>query len=168
VVRARRARGYSLLEMVIVMALFGVFLFILATLTTEMRRNEKKWPVNFFTHPEVGSALSRMRRDILDSTSFPDAIDRYSQSPTTLIVYTINQDGTAETVVWDFNKPGEVHRIAFKATLRSSEWKTLEDPIFVSSLEPMGSGDQQQVHIRAIDKQGKLAIDQIFVPRPHA
>jgi prepilin-type N-terminal cleavage/methylation domain-containing protein len=165
---SRRARGYSLMEIVIAMALFGVFLFVLATVTTEMRRNEKKWPVNFFSHPEVGSALFRMRHDILDSTSFPDTFDKYSQSPTTLIVYTINQDGTAETVVWDFSQPGEVDRKAFKATLLSSEWKTLEDPIFVSTLEPMESGGEQQVHIRAIDKEGKLAIDQIFVPRPHA
>jgi prepilin-type N-terminal cleavage/methylation domain-containing protein len=168
VVRRRRARGYSMMEIVVVMALFGVFLFILVTLTTEMRRNEKKWPVNFFSHPEVGYALSRMRHDILDSTAFPDSIKEFSQSPTTLILYTINQDGTAETVVWDFSKPGMVHRIAFKATLLSSEWKTLEDPIFIASLEPMSSGDEQQVHIRAIDKQGKLAIDQIFVPRPHS
>jgi prepilin-type N-terminal cleavage/methylation domain-containing protein len=168
VVIRRRARGYSLLEIVVVMALFGVFLYILVTLTTEMRRNEKKWPVNFFAHPEVGNVLARMRRDILDSTSFPATIDKYSQSPTTLIVYTINQDGTAETVVWDFSQPGEVHRVAFKATLKSSEWMTHEDPIFVTSLEPMESGDEQQVHIRAIDTQGKLAIDEIFVPRPHA
>jgi hypothetical protein len=61
-----------------------------------------------------------------------------------------------------------VHRIAFKATLLSSEWKTMEDPVFIASFEPVGTGDEQQVHIRAIDKQGKLAIDQIFVPRPHS
>jgi prepilin-type N-terminal cleavage/methylation domain-containing protein len=168
VVSRSRARGYSLMEIVVVMALFGVFLFILVTLTAEMRRNEKKWPINFLARPEVGSILARMRRDILDSTSFPDTIDKYSQGPTTLIVYTINQDGTAETVVWDFHKPGELHRLAFKATLLSSDWKALEEPIFISSLEPMESGNEQQVHIRAIDKEGKIAIDEIFVPRPHA
>jgi len=165
---SRRARGYSLLEVVIVLAIFGVFLFILTTLTTEMHRNEKKWPVNFFSNPEVGSVILRIRRDVLDSTSFPDSIDKFSQSPTTLIVYTINQDGTAQTVVWDFSQPGQVYRAAFKATLLSTEWKTHEDPIFITSLEPTESGNGQQVHIRAIDKQGKIAIDQIFVPRPHA
>ena len=124
--------------------------------------------VNFLARPEVGSILVRMRRDILDSTSFPDTIDKYSQSPTTLLVYTINQDGTAETVVWDFNQPGEVHRLAYKATLLSTDWKAREEPVFISSLEPMESGNEQQVHIRAIDKEGKIAIDEIFVPRPHA
>src|ERR1700760_3111220 len=124
------------------MALFGVFLFILVTVTAEMRRVEKKWPVNFMARPEVGSILARMRHDILDSTSFPDTIDKYSQSPTTLIVYTINQDGTAETVVWDFSQPGEVHRLAYKATLLSTDWKAREEPIFISSLEPMESGNE--------------------------
>ena len=166
--RRRRARGYSMMEIVIVMALFGIFLFILVTLTSEMRRNEKKWPVNFFSHPAVGTVLARMRRDILDSTSFPNSIDTYTQSPTTLIVYTINQDGTAETVAWDFSLPGEVHRVAYKATLKSTEWKALGVPIFISSIEPMESGDEQEVHIRAIDKEGKLAIDEIFIPRPHS
>ena len=167
-VSGRRERGYSMMEIVVVMALFGMFLFILVTLTSEMRRNEKKWPVNFFSHPDVGAVMARLRRDVLDSTSFPDSIDKYTQSPTTLIVYTINADGTAETVAWDFSVPGEVHRLAYKATLKSSEWKALEVPIFVSSLEPLESRDEQAVHIRAIDKDGKLAIDEIFVPRPHA
>jgi len=169
VVSRRRARGYSLIEIVVAMALFGVFLFIIVTLTSEMRRNEKKWPVNFFSRPEVGSILARMRHDILDATSFPDSIDTYSQSPASLIVYTIDPDrSSAETVVWDFSKPGEVHRKVYKATQLSSEWVARDAPIIICTLEPMPSGNEQQVHIQAIDKEGKLAIDQIFVPRPHA
>jgi prepilin-type N-terminal cleavage/methylation domain-containing protein len=167
VVSRRQARGFTLMEVVVTTAVFGVFLFILVTLTAEMRRNEKKWPINFFAHPEVGSVLARMRRDIVDSTSLPDNFETYNRSPMTLIVYTINQDGTAETVVWDFSKPEEVHRKAFKATLLSSEWMARDVPIFTCAQEPMPSG-QEAVRIRAIDKEGKLAIDQIFVPRPHA
>lgn len=167
-VNRRGARGFTLMEVVVSTAIFGVILFILVTLTGEMRRNEKKWPINFFSHPEVGGVLARMRRDIDDSTSFPDNFQTYNQSPTTLIVYTINQDGTAETVVWDFARPGEVHRKAFTATLLSSEWIAREVPIFLCTLEPLSPSDEQSVHIQAIDNLGKLAIDQIFVPRPHA
>jgi prepilin-type N-terminal cleavage/methylation domain-containing protein len=166
-VRWRRARGYTMLEIVITMALFGVFLFIIVTMTAEMRRNEKKWPVNFFAHPEVGSVLARMRRDIYDSTVRPDNFLTFSSSPLTLIVYTINNDGTAETVVWDFTTPGEVHRKAFKATLLSSEWIAGGLPLFTATTEPMPSG-QDAIRIQAMDKEKKLAIDELIVPRPHA
>ena len=165
---SRRQSGFTLMEVVVTTAIFGVILFILVTLTGEMRRNEKKWPINFFSHPDVGSVLARMRRDIEDSTSLPGNFQTYSQSPTTLIVYTINQDGTAETIVWDFSKPAEAHRKAFKATLQSSEWVAREVPIILCTLEPFEPSDEQAVHIQAIDNKGKLAIDQIFVPRPHA
>src|SRR3954471_3578500 len=120
------------MEIVVTLALFGTFLFIIVTMTAEMRRNEKKWPVNFFAHPEVGSVMARMRRDIYDSTALLDNFETYSSSPLTLIVYTINQDGTAETVVWDFSKAGEVHRRAYKATLLSSEWMARGLPLFVT------------------------------------
>ena len=80
-VRRRRARGYTMMEIVITMALFGVFLFIIVTMTAEMRRVKKKWPVNFFAHPEVGSVLARMRRDIYDSTARPDNFQTFSASP---------------------------------------------------------------------------------------
>jgi prepilin-type N-terminal cleavage/methylation domain-containing protein len=166
VVRRRRARGYTMMEIVITMALFGVFLFIIVTMTAEMRRVEKKWPVNFFAHPEVGSVLARMRRDIYDSTARPDSFETYSASPLTLIVYTINNDGTAETVVWDFTTPGEAHRKAFKATLLSSEWMAGGLPLFMATTEPMPSG-QDAIRIQAIDKEKKLAIDELIVPRPH-
>jgi prepilin-type N-terminal cleavage/methylation domain-containing protein len=162
----RRQRGYTMMEIVITMALFGVFLFIIVTMTAEMRRNEKKWPVNFFAHPEVGSVLARMRRDIYDSTVRPESFETYSASPLTLIVYTINNDGTAETVVWDFTTPGEVHRKAFKATLLSSEWMAGGLPLFMATPETVSGRDA--VRIQAMDKEKKLAIDEIIVPRPHA
>lgn len=166
-VTRRRARGYTMLEISITLALFGVFLFIIVTMTSEMRRNEKKWPVNFFAHPDVGSVLARMRRDIYDSTSRPENFETYSSSPLTLIVYTINNDGTAETVVWDFTTPGEAHRKAFKATLLSSEWMARGLPLFMATTEAMPSG-QEAIRIQAVDTEKKLAIDELIVPRPHA
>lgn len=167
-VTRHRERGYSLMEMVVAMALFSVFLFIIVTLTAEMRRNEKKWPVNFFTHPEVGSVLARIRRDVYDSTSLLQTYDIYTASATMLILYTISADRqSAETVVWDFSKVGEVHRKAFRATLLSSEWMAREVPAFTWKQELMPPNSEVDVHIQATDKEGKLAIDEIFVQRPH-
>jgi prepilin-type N-terminal cleavage/methylation domain-containing protein len=164
-------RGFTLMEVVVATALFGVFLFIIVTLTSEMRRNEKKWPVDFFSNPEVGSVLARIRHDVYDSTSLLPSYDTYNSSPTTLIVYTFSVDGSsAETVVWDFSKPGEVHRRAYRATTLSSEWVARGVPIFICSSCLAGESVEGEpaVRIQAIDKEGKLAIDEVFVPRPHA
>ena len=169
-VTRKRTGGYTLMEVVVAMALFGVFLFIIVTLTAEMRRNEKKWPVDFFSNPEVGSVLARIRHDVYDSTLLLPSYDTYNSSPTTLIVYTLSVDGSsAETVVWDFSKPGEVHRRAYRATTLSSEWVARSVPIFTCSSCLLGESvnGEAAVHIQAMDKEGKLAIDEIFVPRPH-
>jgi prepilin-type N-terminal cleavage/methylation domain-containing protein len=169
VVKRTRSRGFTLMEAVVAMALFSVLLFILVTLTAEMRRNEKKWPVNFFTHPEVGSVLARIRHDVYDSTSLLPSYDTYNSSATTLIVYTASVDRSFETVVWDFSKPGEVHRKAYRATALSSEWVARSVPVFICSScdDPVIVEGEAAVRIQAMDKEGKLAIDEIFVPRPH-
>ena len=96
------------------------------------------------------------------STSF--AI--FSASPQTLIVYTINNDGTAETVVWEFTTDGEVRRKAFKATLLSSVWTSRGLPSFTAIPETISGRDG--IRIQATDKEKKLAIDELIVPRPHA
>src|SRR5204862_3491511 len=70
VTRHRRERGYSLMEITIVLAVFGVFLYIVVSLTGEMRRQEKKYPVDFLANPEVNAVLSRLRRDVYDTKSY--------------------------------------------------------------------------------------------------
>jgi hypothetical protein len=159
------------MEVVVAMALFGVFLFIIVTLTSEMRRNEKKWPVDFFSNPEVGSVLARIRHDVYDSTLLMPSYDTYNSSATTLILYTTSVDrSSTETVVWDFSKPGEARRKAYRANQVSSEWVARGVPVFIcpSCLNAESVYGEPVVHIQAIDKEGKLAIDEIFVPRPHA
>jgi prepilin-type N-terminal cleavage/methylation domain-containing protein len=163
----RRQRGFSLMEVVVSMALFGVFLFIVVIMTAEMRRNEKKWPVNYFAHPEANSVLARMRRDISDSTAILDNYQTFTSSESTIIVYTINQDGTGETVVWDFSTPGEAHRKGFKANQLSSEWTARGLPKFTAGTESLPSG-REALRVRAVDKENRIAIDELFVPRPHA
>lgn len=163
----QRARGYTLMEVVVSMALFGVFLFIVVIMTAEMRRNEKKWPVNYFAHPEANSVLARMRRDISDSTAILDNYQTFTSSESTIIVYTINQDGTGETVVWDFSTAGEAHRKGFKANQLSSEWTARGLPTFSAGTESLPSG-REALRVRAVDKENRIAIDELFVPRPHA
>ena len=162
----KRQRGYTLLEIVVTLAIFGMFLLIIVVLTADMRANEKRYPINYMAHPEVSSVMARMRKDIFDTKYYPSAFQTYEQSPKTLILYTLQQTGFGETVIYDFRKAGEVHRIAFNATQQSSEWVARGVPQFSIGSFTLGSG-QDAVRITATDEQGRLAIDEIFVPRPH-
>lgn len=162
----RRARGYSLVEIVVTLALFGTFLFIIVTLTAEMRRNEKKWPVNFISHPDVGAVVSRLRRDVYDAKYFPDAWQTYTKSDETPIIYTITSAGFGETVVWDFRKPGEVTRHSWSSNQKQPDWVAHATPRFSTTIYEAPNGESG-LHVTAVDDKGKLAIDQILIQRPH-
>jgi hypothetical protein len=158
--------GYSLIEIVVTLALFGTFLFIIVSLTAEMRRNEKKWPVDFLSHPDVAAVVSRLRRDVYDAKYFPDAWQSYAQSDATPIIYTITSAGFAETVVWDFRKPGEVTRHSWNANQQQADWVARATPTF-STTKYQAPNGEAGLHVTAVDDKGKLAIDQILIQRPH-
>ena len=69
----RGRRGFTLMEVVVTLAVFGMFLVIIVILTAEMRRNETRYPINYMAHPEVEAVMSRMRKDILDAKYYPAA-----------------------------------------------------------------------------------------------
>lgn len=161
-----RERGYTLMEVVVTLAVFGIFLWIVVVLTTEMRANEKRYPINFMAHPEVSSVMARLRKDIFDTKYYPATFQDYQQTPRTLILYSLQETGFGETVVWDFRARGEVHRKAFNASQQTSDWAAHGVPNFQIGSFTLGSG-RDAVRITANDEQNRLAIDEIFVPRPH-
>src|SRR5213078_1375112 len=63
----RWQRGFSLIEMLVALAIFALFIATIGILTYEMYFVQKKWPVNYMTHPDVGGVVARVRRDVLDS-----------------------------------------------------------------------------------------------------
>ena len=173
-------RGFSLLETVFAISIFGVFLMILVTLTAEMRGNDKRYPVNFMRHPQMIAVISRLRRDVLDATlydaatnppkktpMYPGSVGGYTQSPNTLIVYSVQPSGFTETVVWDFSVPGVATRKSFSVGAQVSEWvaRGLPSQFIVKTWEIPDR--PYAVRIQAKDHAGLLAIDQIFQPRSH-
>ncbi len=165
-------RGYSLLEVVVTMAIFGVFLLIITTLTLEMRTNEKRHPVNFMRHPQIVTVLARMRRDVLDAfgpNPYPPSAGggKYQQSPKTLIIETMVSGGL-QTVVWDFSMAGEVHRISYNVGV-STEWVARGlPPDFGATIDSVEvPGHPYGVRITAVDQKGILSIDQYLQPRAH-
>jgi prepilin-type N-terminal cleavage/methylation domain-containing protein len=163
----RRRRGYSLLEMVVAMAVFGMFLFIVTALTMSLNRSEKKWPVNLMKHPQVAAVMARLRRDVLDATPpyYGEATGAFKQTAQTLLLTVLEPGGTSRSIVWDFSIPGEAHRRAFLGDEQVSEWVARGIPskfeILAADLgrEPVG------LRIQARDEHGALAIDQLLQPR---
>lgn len=163
---AVRRRGFSLAEMLVALALFGVFVAIIGIVNFEMFRVQKKWPVNYLTHPEVGGVVARVRRDVLDSLYYPAEFKGYTQGNRMLITYSVREDGSGRTVVYDFRKDDEVHRLEYNGPKLDGHWIARAVPAFHISSYTLSTG-QDAVRLIATDPGGKVAIDQIFVPRTH-
>jgi prepilin-type N-terminal cleavage/methylation domain-containing protein len=169
--RGLSQRGYTLLEVVVAMTIFGIFLAVLFQLTAEMRYYEKRLPVNMHRHPQVIAVLARLRRDVLDAhgrTPYKDSYGEYTASRKVLIVETVNASGGVETVVWDFRTPREVRRRAYIVG-NPDDWVARGLPLDFSRLEiePIRTGTDAAwaARIRATDEKGRIAIDTILQPR---
>jgi prepilin-type N-terminal cleavage/methylation domain-containing protein len=169
--RHPRPRGFTLLEVAVAMSIFGVFLIVALTLTSEMGGWEKKLPVNFMRHPQVISVIARMRRDVLDVQVPPNGNiylkehDGYVNGSQTLIIQTVLPTGL-QTVVWDFTEPGVAKRISYNVGVKS-QWvaRGMPGSFEIGSVEFRGR--PYGVRLLAEDSNGQLAIDQILQPRTH-
>jgi prepilin-type N-terminal cleavage/methylation domain-containing protein len=162
-----RERGFTLIEMLVALAIFGLFIAVIGILTHEMYFVQKKWPINYMTHPEVGGVVARVRRDVLDSLYYPAEFEGYTQTKRTLVIYVVGQDGFAKTVIYDFRGGSEVKRLEYKSKQLESTWVAHAVPSFQVDAYTLDTG-QDAVRLTAKDPEGKLAIDQIFVPRAHS
>ena len=168
----RDGRGFTMIEIVVTLAIFGTFLMILTTLSLEMRKMEKRYPVNFMTHPQVVAVFARLRRDVVDAfgaNPYPSASPdgKYQQSDKTLIIQTMVGGGT-QTVVWDFSHATQVHRISYNVG-KATHWMARGLPSdFNATIDAIDEpGRPFGVRVTAVDAQGRLAIDQYLLPRAH-
>ncbi|MFL6248816.1 MAG: type II secretion system protein J [Thermoanaerobaculia bacterium] len=169
----RRQRGFTLLEVAVAMAVFGIFLIVVFTLTSEMRGYEKKLPVNFMRNPQIMSVIARMRRDVLDVQVPPSGIiylekyEGYENSKKTLIIETLIGNGV-QVIVWDFSEPGVAKRVSYNVGVKS-QWVARGLPSdFSLDIDAVKfDGHPYGVRIQAKDSNGQLAIDQILQPRTH-
>ena len=173
-----RQRGFTLLEVIVAMSIFGVFLYIVFSLTSDMRGWEKRLPVNFMRNPQVMSVIARMRRDVLDlhpaatGKIYVDEFQGYTNGPKTLIVQTQFTDkGGLKTIVWDLSEPTVAKRIVWNVGNVESEWAARGLPEEFSNNAKFDAvkfaGRHYAVRFIARDADGKIAIDQILQPRAY-
>ena len=161
-----RRSGFTAMELVVTIFVFGLLLFMIVTLEAEMMRHERNTPINYMTHPEVTAVIARLRRDVVDSYRYPPSCDKYKQGRKTLIVDSMLSSGFSETVVWDFSVPGETHRLSYRVGNLSADWLARGTPQFEIDSYEMPNGEVA-VRLDAWDDKGALAIDQIIQPRAH-
>jgi len=165
----KNQRGYTLLEAVFAMAIFGLFLFVVVVLTAEMRDYEKRLPINMHKHPQMIAVLARMRRDVLDAAAanpYLESYGTYVNSDQVLILRTHVANGGLQTVVWDFRTLGEVRRRAYQVGV-PQDWVARGLPFAEIKIEAVKThpGEPWSTRLKATDEKGRIAIDSIFQPR---
>jgi len=103
---------------------------------------------------------------VLDSMYYPAEFQGYVQTKKTLLIYVLGQDGFAKTIIYDFRKNGEARRLEYKSKELQGTWIGRGMPTFEIDAYTLDTG-QEAVRLIGRDSGGKLAIDQIFVPRTH-
>lgn len=161
----RSQRGFSMLEMVIVVAIFAVILVILTMLEGEMKRFDRSMRLQLLSHPEPTAVLARVRRDVLDSNGYPSRLGSYEQTPQTLLLSGVNAAGAPETIVYDFTKSATAVRLTFDGDRETSRWQANAVPQFTVTDAEMPDGGVA-VRLQAISK-GNLIVDAIIQPRSH-
>ena len=165
-----RARGFTLMEVLISMAVFGTFLAVLFILTAEMRGWEKRLPVNMYKHPMVATVLTRLRRDVMDahgSDPYKEEFAGYTASDRVLIVESVQPNGGVRTIVWDFRTPGTVRRREYNVGV-ATNWVARGMPKDLQNMK-IGAistkGAAWATEITGYDDHGRLAIYQVMQPR---
>jgi prepilin-type N-terminal cleavage/methylation domain-containing protein len=160
----KRSRGFSLIEIVVALAIFALLLLILVGLESQLVRFDRHMRIELFTHPEPAAVLARVRRDVLDSVGYPGQQGEWTQTATTLLLNGLDEDGKPVVIVYDFSKANTAHRLAYHGNELFAEWSANNVPAFTIDAVELPRGETA-VRLTALDNHGRVAIDQIITPR---
>lgn len=159
------------MEVMVAMTIFAMFLAAVFLLTAEMRSWEKRLPINMHKNAQIAGVMGRLRRDVLDgfgSDPFRAKHAGFKSGEKVLIIESVQSGGGVQMIVWDFRERGVVRRLSWNVGVKK-EWVTRGLPEDFSSVkigaEDVPNAKAWGVRISATDANGRLAIDQILLPR---
>lgn len=160
-------RGFTLLELIVSMSILTIFLGIVFSLTLEMYGWQKRLPIDYHKHPQIIAVVSRMRRDVQDAhtlTPYYETYKEFKDSEKTLILETVTESGGTQVIVWDFSTPGTALRRAYNVG-NYTDWRARGVPVDFTIETEEDAEHADTVYLQATDKEGRIAIQQVFFPR---
>lgn len=155
-----RARGFSLIEVIISLAILSVVVLIIVGIERGTLNLLRETDPAQTSLSDLDPVLARFGRDVMDAAGYwPNnrPIDGYTQSTTTLILR-LPDAADDEVVVWNFGEES-VERITYTGTSRGSEWSWNGRAQW-----RIGSFDGAWVRLQA-SVSDRLMVDRIWRPR---
>ncbi|HVR43785.1 MAG TPA: type II secretion system protein [Thermoanaerobaculia bacterium] len=156
----RRASGITLIELVVAMAIFSVFLLILTALGSQYQRFDRQVQFRWFLHPDDMAVIARLRRDVADSRGYPVSFAGLTQTPSTLIL----SHGSGRTVTWELGASTAM-RTEWTGQSKESTWVARATRAFEIDAWELPDG-KTAVRLTGRSTDGGIVVDRIITPRP--
>lgn len=157
-----RERGFSMLELVVAMAIFAVFLVALLELQREAISFDRTIRIDWTPNAYPTSVASRLRRDVQEASSYPAEFLHFRQSPQTLILRR-SAETPPRTVIYEFD-PASSRRREYVGEDPAAFWEARETPRFIVDAAE-GLNGEIGVSLRGFDATNRLVVEGDFFPR---